>query len=60
MLSWRISLNGCHGNVSPFVEGVCSRDGIFSDASVYNLLQWLIATRAKLGILSSGEGWTKS
>ncbi len=55
MLRWHISLNGCHGNVSPFVEGVCSRDGIFSDASVYYLLQWIIAARAKLGMLSSGE-----
>lgn len=54
-LRWHIPLSGCHGNFSPFVEGGCSRSGIFSYPSVCYQLQWIISTSIKLWILSSRD-----
>lgn len=62
MLTWHISLNGCHGNDSPFGERLCSRNGIFSDTQMYSVLStavdvgFLLVLQA-LGILTGEDGW---
>lgn len=45
-----------HGNIFPFYGVSVQKDLVsLSGPSVYYLLQWKIATRAELRILSSGE-----
>lgn len=43
MLTWHISLNGCHGNDSPFGERLCSMvSSVTHKCTVYYLLQWML------------------